>query len=78
MMTEAPNEGRIGTGILDEIPFAHKIGTFANITKGDCGIIYPDNRNYAMCMMINLPSSEANKHFSMVSSLIYLYLSSQK
>jgi beta-lactamase class A len=77
LMSEAPHEGRIGAGLPDDVTVAHKIGTFSNNTESDCGIVYLDSRNYTVCMLVELPSAQANQHIKIVSSLIYQYLSTQ-
>jgi beta-lactamase class A len=78
LMTQAPYEGRLGAGVPENVKVAHKIGTYSNLTEGDCGIVYLESRNYAACMLIDLPSAQANRHMQMVSSLIYQYMSAQE
>lgn len=73
-LTESPSFGRIGSGIPDNVPVAHKIGVFGSEVQSDCGIVYVPNRPYLLCIIIKAPSSEADQHMAKISELIFSYM----
>lgn len=56
--------------------FAHKIGTYTNDTQSDCGIAYPENKNYVLCIMVKGSDPEASKIISELSKMVYDYVAS--
>lgn len=73
-LTEAPDFNRIAKGIPDNIAVAHKIGVFKSEVQSDCGIVYPPNRPYMVCIIIKAPSNEADHHMQTISKLVYDYV----
>lgn len=75
-LTETPFSDRIVAGIGDEsVKIAHKIGVFNSQVQGDCGIVYVENNNYVLCLMIEgNDDQQTNQHFSALSKLTYDYV----
>lgn len=73
-LAEAPDFGRIARGIPDSVKVAHKIGVFHNEVQSDCGIFYPPNRPYVLCIIIKAPSSVADLHMQLLSKTVYDYV----
>lgn len=73
-LNEAPEVGRIAAGVPDDVPVAHKIGTFSNTTQSDCGIVYAPNRPYLLCIMMDGSDETTKEHFQRISELIYNYV----
>lgn len=59
------------TGVPESITLSHKIGTFSDTTQSDCGIVYLEKRNYAICVMLTTDSTSGNKHIADISKLAY-------
>lgn len=75
-LTETKFDSRIKAGIDDKsIPVAHKIGTYNAQVQSDCGIVYLENNNYALCIMLTGDNNPAtDSHMAELSSMIYTYL----
>jgi beta-lactamase class A len=63
---------QITAPIPQDVVVAHKIGVqFDKLTESDCGIFYVPKRPYLLCMMVGLPTDQANQFMSDVSSTVY-------
>ena len=76
-LTQSEFNNRIVAGIDDKnIPIAHKIGVFNTQVQSDCGIVYLDNNNYVLCVMIEGDDTdEVNAHIAALSKIVYDFLS---
>jgi beta-lactamase class A len=70
-LSKSKFDGRLRAGIASEVTVAHKIGTFSDTTQSDCGIVYVDKRNYAICVMLTSAESAGDAHISAISKLAY-------
>jgi len=70
-LSKSTFDDRLRAGIPSEVTVAHKIGTFSDTTQSDCGIVYVDKRNYAICIMLTSAESAGNGHISSISKLTY-------
>lgn len=64
-------------GINDKnIKIAHKIGVFNNQVQSDCGIVYLDNNNFVICIMIKGDDDDVtNSRIADLSKIAYDFLS---
>ena len=78
ILSETKFTSRIVSGVGDDIKVAHKIGNFGQTTQNDCGIVYLENKNYVLCVMIDGPdNSETDKKIAELSKLTFDYLSNK-
>lgn len=77
LLTETSFDNRIVAGINDKnIKIAHKIGVFNNQVQSDCGIVYLDNSNYVLCVMIEGNDDDVtNSRIADLSKIAYDFLS---
>ncbi len=74
-LTESNFDTRLLAGIDKNVQVAHKIGTFSDTTQSDCGIVYVDRSNYAICVMIDGPDDPStDEHIAAISRLAYAYV----
>jgi beta-lactamase class A len=74
-LTESTFNNRLRAGIPENVQVAHKIGTFSEQTQSDCGIVYEANRNYLLCVMLNVRNdTDGNKHIADISRITYEYI----
>jgi beta-lactamase class A len=73
-LAHSADDGRIRAGVPKEIEVVHKIGSFSNITQSDCGIVYLQNRRYAICLMLDADAKTAKDHIKKVSEMTYNYI----
>jgi len=71
---------KLPAGVPKEIPIAHKIGVFTLEDKNqsiysDCGIVYVPERPYIFCAMVKGTEDIARKHISLLSKMVYGYVS---
>lgn len=66
---------RLKAGVSDtSVKVAHKIGNFSQINQSDCGIVYLENSNYLLCVMINGPdNATTDAHIAAISKLAFDY-----
>ena len=71
---------RLQAGIPDDsVTVAHKIGVFNTQVQSDCGIVYYDNGNYLVCVMLMGEDNETtNNQFKNISNVIYRFVSDNK
>jgi beta-lactamase class A len=65
---------RIRAGVPSGVKVAQKFGSFSDITQSDCGIIYAENRRYALCVMLDTDANTANNHIKKLSEMVYSYV----
>jgi len=67
---------RIVAGISDKnIKVAHKVGIFNTQVQSDCGIVYAENNNYVLCIMLNGNNDPTtNGHMAEISKIVYSYI----
>jgi len=70
-LSESSFNSRLRSGVPSEVTVAHKIGTFSDTSQSDCGIVYLDKRNYALCVMLTTSEAEGDQHISTISKLAY-------
>jgi beta-lactamase class A len=76
MLAESIDTDRIVSGVGDKATnVAHKIGVFNTQVQSDCGIVYIDSKNYALCVMIEGDNStKTNAIFKAISEKVYNYV----
>lgn len=77
-LTHSANSKRIRAGVPAEVPVAHKIGSFSDITQSDCGIVYVPDRHYTLCIMLDTNGPDADKHIKEITRMTYDYVSKAK
>jgi len=77
-LSQSAYKDQLKAGIPESIKLAHKIGTFSDTTQSDCGIVYVEKRNYAICVMLKTDSLSANEYISDISKLAYDYIEGLK
>jgi beta-lactamase class A len=74
-LTQSNFNDRIVSGVPDTVLVAHKIGVFNTTVQSDCGIIYKENRNYILCIMLSAQDTpETKNHFYNLSIFAYDFL----
>jgi beta-lactamase class A len=78
-LTESSFNDRLVAGIDGDVKVAHKIGNFGQSTQSDCGIVYLENKNYVLCVMVEGPdNSSTNNHIAELSRRAFTYLNQVK
>jgi hypothetical protein len=79
MLTKSPEKDRIVSGIGEKAStIAHKIGVFNTQIQSDCGIVYIENSNYALCVMLEGDDSQkTNEVFKALSEKVYNFVTKQ-
>lgn len=78
LLTESSFTSRLRSGVPSDVRLAHKIGTFSDQIQSDCGIVYVENRNYSLCVMLRSPENiQSDMHIANVSRLTYNFVSSR-
>ncbi len=77
-LTKTRFDQRIKAGIASaDIRVAHKIGSFAQDTQSDCGLVYYPSRNYIICVMIKGTETAAtDQHIANISKIAFEYIQS--
>lgn len=80
MLTGSIFLDQLPAGVPSKIKVAHKNGEYtidssAQPVFSDCGIVYLPKRPYALCVMTKSDRTQANKHISEISKLVYDYVS---
>jgi beta-lactamase class A len=76
-LTKSSEKNRLTKELPKDVVVAHKNGVYnQSWAESDCGIVYLPKRPYAVCVMVGLPSDEANAFIADVSKAIYDYTSS--
>jgi len=75
-LTETPFNDRITAGIDNKsIKVAHKIGVFNTKVQSDCGLVYLENNNYILCIMLEADDTpETNAVFKAISEKVYNFV----
>jgi beta-lactamase class A len=74
-LSDTQFKDRIVAGVDDDVVIAHKVGNFGQSTQSDCGIVYLQNKNYLLCVMLEGPdNAETNEKISTISRLTFEYL----
>jgi len=76
LLTSTPFNDRIVAGVNDQnIKIAHKIGVFNTQVQSDCGIVYLENNNYLLCVMLESnDTAETNAIFKAISEKVYKFV----
>ena len=79
-LTETPFNDRITAGIDNKsIKVAHKIGVFNTKVQSDCGLVYLENNDYILCIMLEADDSTAtNAVFKAMSEKVYNFVKKDK
>ena len=75
-LTQSTFENRIAKNIPKQTKVAHKIGTYLTNTQNDCGIVYLNNNNYLLCIMVEGKDPVASQVIAELSGIIYQKLNS--
>lgn len=72
-------DDKIAGGIPKSVNVAHKIGVFRSLdhpdeTYSDCGIIYPPQRPYLLCIMTKSNEKKSQEYMQYISKMIYGYI----
>lgn len=77
-LAETHFNDKLPAGIDQQVKVAHKIGEFdlpnEKTIFSDCGIIYPPDRPYALCIMIESSETDARKHMIHLSKMAFGYI----
>ena len=77
-LTQSESKDRLPLHIPNEVPIAHKIGTYDQAAESDCGIVYVEKRNYILCVMVQGSDENAINHIANLSKLVYESISASK
>lgn len=82
-LLESSASNRLRLYLPDDIPVAHKIGTYdadadSVAVQSDCGIVYVPNRNYMLCVMIKGDDPQASRTIGDISKLVYNFVVNSK
>jgi beta-lactamase class A len=80
LLTGSIFHDQLTAGVPKDVKVAHKngeytVGTPAKPVFSDCGIVYIPKRPYALCVMTLSNRTQANKHISEISKLVFDYVS---
>lgn len=76
-LTQSKFDNRLTAGINNDknIKIAHKIGVFNTQVQSDCGIVYVENKNYVLCIMLEGDDTpETNTHIAELSRRAYDFI----
>ena len=73
-LAESSFKDRLTKYLPEDLPVAHKIGTYNTRYQSDCGIVYLKDENYALCIMVEGEDPEASSIIADLSRRTYLYL----
>lgn len=73
-LTQSTFNDRLTKYLPNEVPVAHKIGTFSTRYQSDCGITYVPSRNYILCIMVEGEDPTSSQYIADLSQLVYLYM----
>lgn len=68
---------RLTQPIPISVAVAHKYGVYYDETQNDCGIVYLENRNYVLCVMMNGTVQQGNELIQLLSEITYTYVRDQ-
>ncbi len=76
ILTKTSFDNRLVAGIDDKnVRVAHKIGVFNTQVQSDCGIVYLDEKNYALCVMLTGDDDEqTNAKIADISRIVYSFV----
>lgn len=66
---------RLTDPIPIQTPVAHKYGVHYDEVQSDCGIIYEENRNYVLCVMVEASQEQGSLIISEISEIVYRHVS---
>jgi len=73
-LTESSFNNRLTKYIKGKVEVAHKIGTFNTQYQSDCGIVYLENKNYSLCIMVKGSDPKSSEEIAELSRMTYEYL----
>jgi beta-lactamase class A len=74
-LTNSEFDQRIVAGVDDPVKVAHKIGVYNTQVQSDCGIIYLENKNYSLCIMLyGNDTPVVNNHFKELSKRVFNFV----
>lgn len=74
-MTESSFRDRLTKYLPEDLKIAHKIGTYNTRYQSDCGLVYLENRRYALCIMVEGQDPDSSQIIADLSQKVYLHLS---
>lgn len=74
-LSKSSETNRLTKELPKDVTVAHKNGVYnQSWAESDCGIVYLAKRPYAVCVMVGLPDTEANRFIADTSKTIYDYI----
>jgi beta-lactamase class A len=71
-LTQTPFNNRLAAGVDEGVTVAHKIGVFNTQVQSDCGIVYLENNNYVLCiMLVGNDTDTINQTMAELSRLVF-------
>lgn len=77
-LTLSESKNRLPLHIPENVPIAHKIGSYDGSAESDCGIVYVEKRNYLLCVMVQGSDESAANYIAELSKIVYSSITSQK
>lgn len=77
-LTLSESKNRLPLHIPENVPIAHKIGSYDGLAESDCGIVYVEKRNYLLCVMVQGSDESAANYIAELSKIVYSSITSQK
>ena len=77
-LTLSESKNRLPLHIPENVPIAHKIGSYDGSAESDCGIVYVEKRNYLLCVMVQGSDESAANYIAELSKIVYSSIISQK
>lgn len=85
ILTKTNYNDKIVAGVPEDIKVAHKIGIWdidstngGGIIYNDCGIFYPPERPYLLCVMVKTDEKKAQEYMNRLSRMVYSYVTKVK
>lgn len=83
LLSKTDFKDKIPAGVPKDIIVSHKVGVFNKTLNpqnvySDCGIVYIPHRPYILCIFVQNNDDIASKHSSMISKMVYTYVSGIK
>lgn len=77
-LTKSMATNRLAKHLPNSVPVAHKIGVYnATWAESDCGIVYAPKRPYVICVMVELPETQADAFIAGISKEVYDFVVAQ-
>lgn len=75
ILTQTNFKDKLPAGVPQDIKVAHKTGVFeSEQAYSDCGIFYPANRPYLLCIMAKSNESKAREYMQHISKMVYEHI----